>query len=140
MFIYPNFLTRPRPERSLWLIFVISIVSASGFAQTAATGAAIGIVLDPSGAVVPRRFDSNLKESGGVSQSTSSDENGRFAIELLPPGTYQLQASRTDFKTLLVSDLHIYVTGDPSPRTSSAARSPCRALPGFLKLRDAPNQ
>jgi hypothetical protein len=31
-------------------------------------------------------------------------------IQLLPPGTYQLQASRSDFKTLAVSDLHIYVT------------------------------
>jgi len=109
MFIYPNFLTWPRP-RSLCLIFVISIVSASGFAQTTATGAAIGIVLDPSGAVVPSALIQISKESGGVSQSTSSDENGRFAIQLLPPGTYEVQASRTDFRTLVVSDLHIYVT------------------------------
>src|SRR5205823_3517344 len=113
MFNYPNLFTRPRPRgrrRRLWLILVISIFSACGFAQTSATGAVIGIVLDPSGAVVPGALIQISKESGGVSQSTSSDENGRFAIQLLPPGTYELQASRTDFKTLLVSDLHIYVT------------------------------
>ena len=89
---------------------LISIFSASGLAQTSATGAVIGIVLDPSGAVVPSALIRISKESGGASQSTSSDDNGRFAIQLLPPGTYQLQTSRTDFKTLLVSDLHIYVT------------------------------
>ena len=66
--------------------------------------------MDPSGAVVPNALIRISKESGGASQSTSSDENGRFAIQLLPPGTYQLQASRTDFKPLLVSGLHIYVT------------------------------
>ena len=111
MFNYPHLFTRPRPRsRCFWLILSISIFSASGLAQTSATGAVIGIVLDPSGAVVPSALIRISKESGGASQSTSSDDNGRFAIQLLPPGTYQLQTSRTDFKTLLVSDLHIYVT------------------------------
>jgi Carboxypeptidase regulatory-like domain/TonB dependent receptor len=111
MFNCPNLFSRQRPRiRRLWLVLGISIFSASGLAQTSATGAVIGIVLDPSGAVVPRALIQISKKSGGVSQSTSSDENGRFAIQLLPPGTYELQASRTDFKTILVSDLHIYVT------------------------------
>jgi Cna protein B-type domain. len=34
------------------------------------------------------------KESGGEVESTLSDENGRFVFQLLPPGTYQLQASK----------------------------------------------
>lgn len=66
--------------------------------------------MDPSGAVVPGVSVHINRESGGVRESTSSNENGWFAIQLLPPGSYQLQASRTDFKTLILSDLHIYVT------------------------------
>ena len=50
------------------------------------------------------------KESGGASQSTSSDENGRFVIQLLPPGSYRLKASKIDFRPLIVSHLYVYVT------------------------------
>src|SRR4029077_18458025 len=77
---------------------------------TSATGAVTGIVLDPSGGVVPNVSAQISKESGGVTQSTSSNESGWFAIQLLPPGMYRLQVSKTDFKTLIISDLHVYVT------------------------------
>ena len=90
----------------LWVLFF----SAFGHAQTSATGAVTGIIVDLSGAVVPSVSVQVSRESGGVTQSTSSNENGWFAIPLLLPGTYKLQASRTDFKTLVISDLHIHVT------------------------------
>ena len=93
-----------------WLTVVSSIFGTSALAQTSATGAVTGIVLDPSGAVIPSVSVQISKESGGVTQSTSSNQNGWFAIQLLPPGRYHLQASRTDFETLILSDLHIYVT------------------------------
>ena len=113
MFNDPNRFTLPGSRTRwlcLWLTVVTSIFNASGLAQTSATGAVTGIVLDPSGAVIPSVSLQISKEFGGVTQSTSSNENGWFAIQLLPPGTYQLQASRTDFTTLILSDLHIYVT------------------------------
>jgi len=94
----------------LCLIVVSSVLVASGLAQTSTTGAVSGIVLDPSGAAIPSVSVQVAKESGGVTQSTTSNENGWFAIQLLPPGTYRLQVSRPDFKTLTLSDLHIYVT------------------------------
>ena len=92
------------------LIFVILAFSSFGRAQTSATGAITGIVLDPSGAVVPNVSVEISNESEGITQSTSSNEYGWFVIQLLPPGTYQLQAGRTDFKTLIVSALYIHVT------------------------------
>ena len=92
------------------LIFVILAFSSFGRAQTSATGAITGIVLDPSGAVVPNVSVEISNESEGITQSTSSNEYGWFVIQLLPPGTYQLQAGRTDFKTLVVSALCIHVT------------------------------
>src|SRR5215831_17945489 len=87
----------------LWLIFFILGFTVFGHAQTSATGAVTGIVLDPSGAVVPSVSIQISNESAGITQSTSSNEYGWFVIQLLPPGTYQLQASRSDFKTLVVS-------------------------------------
>ena len=94
----------------LCLTIISAIFSTFGRAQNSATVAVTGIVLDPSGAVVPSVSVQISKESGGVTESTTSNENGGFAIQLLPPGTYQLRASKTDFKTLIISDLHIYVS------------------------------
>ena len=92
------------------MTFVMVAFSGFGRAQTSATGAVTGIMLDPSGAVVPSVLVEISNQSGGVTQSTSSNEYGWFVIQLLPPGTYQLQANKTDFKTLVVSALHIHVT------------------------------
>lgn len=94
----------------LILMIVSAVFSTPGRAQTSATGAVTGIVLDPSGAVVPGVSVQISKESAGVTQSTTSNESGWFAIQLLPPGTYQLEARRTGFETLVISDLHLHVT------------------------------
>src|SRR5215813_11974791 len=112
MFNDPNLFTlRHSPSRflCLWLIIIANFCTF-GLAQTSATGAVSGIVLDPLGALIPGVSVQISKQSGGVTQSTSSDRNGWFAIQLLTPGTYQLQATRTDFKTLVLSDLQIHVT------------------------------
>lgn len=113
MFNDPNIVTLVRSRSrhlSLLLIILFAIFNNFGRAQTSATGAVTGVILDPSGAVLPDVSVRVSKESGGFTQSTSSNENGWFAIQLLPPGTYQLQANRTDFKTLIIADLHIHVT------------------------------
>ena len=104
----------PRHHRncglSICMILVSVAISPHGHAQTSATGAVSGIALDPLGAVVSGVSVQISRESGGFTQSTSSDENGWFAIPFLVPGTYQLKAEKPDFKTLVVPDLRIHVT------------------------------
>ena len=102
----------PRLTCRFWLVLIIlsSVCSGSEYAQTASTGALDGVVLDPSNAVLPGVSIQLQKESGGDAQSTFSGENGRFVIQLLPPGTYQLKASKTDFRPLILSHLYVYVT------------------------------
>jgi hypothetical protein len=92
------------------LIILSSLFSGFDSAQTSSSGALGGVAFDPSNAVLPGVSIQVQKESGGEVKSTFSDENGRFVIQLLPPGTYQLQASKTNFRTLTLSNLHIYVT------------------------------
>ena len=102
----------PRLNCRFWvgLIILSSLFSGSDSAQTASTGALDGVAFDPSNAVLPGVSIQVQKESGGEVESTLSDENGRFVIQLLPPGTYQLQASKANFRTLTLSKLHVYVT------------------------------
>lgn len=91
------------------LILSVGIASCS-YGQTASTGALMGVILDPSGAIIRDTAIQLIREDGSEIKSSTTDENGWFVFLLLPPGTYQLQANKTDFKPLRVSNLHVYVT------------------------------
>lgn len=93
------------------VVFTLSLLFAGGVcAQTASTGAVIGLTLDSSGAVVPGVTMNLVESKTGQVLSATSDENGRFAFLLLPPSTYELRASKTDFRPVTREDLHVYVT------------------------------
>ena len=102
----------PRLSFRFWLGLIILswLFGGYDYGQTASTGALDGVALDPSNAVISGVSIQVQKESGGDAQSTFSDEHGRFVIQLLPPGTYQLQASKIDFRRLILSHLSVYVT------------------------------
>jgi len=63
-------------------------------AQTSSTGALSGTVIDPAHLIVSG-VDIQLVNSGTRrSESTISDENGRFLFSFLPPGMYVVHADR----------------------------------------------
>lgn len=71
--------------------------------QTASTGALTGVAVDPTGAVLPGVRVQLTKRDTGAIQSATSDKDGRFNFLLLPPGQYELQASKTGSATLVAS-------------------------------------
>src|SRR4029077_17247732 len=77
--------------------------------QTASTGALTGFTLDPSGAVLPGVVLQLTVEDGSEARSATSDNDGRFGFLLLRPGTYELQASKVDFRFLSQGDIHVHV-------------------------------
>ena len=78
--------------------------------QTASTGALLGVTVDPSGATLPG-VDIHLSRDGGSEmRQATSDGEGRFGFSLLSPGTYQLQADKTDFESVKISGLKVVVT------------------------------
>jgi hypothetical protein len=103
---------RYRRRSILWagLIAITILFSASLHSQTTSTGALAGATLDPSGAELPGVVLSLTYRETGSTESTTSDEHGRFSFLLLPPGTYRLQASKTDFASLNLKELHISLT------------------------------
>jgi hypothetical protein len=80
------------------------------YRQTASTGALTGVTLDPSGAALPRVSVRLAWLDGTKKMAASSDENGLFGFFLLPPGTYEVQASKVDFKPVSQPDIHVHVT------------------------------
>jgi Carboxypeptidase regulatory-like domain len=78
--------------------------------QTTATGALAGELLDPSGAVIPGATLRLVDQSTSRTLTVISSDSGRFSFLLLPPGSYELQASKTDFTPLELFGLEVYVT------------------------------
>jgi Carboxypeptidase regulatory-like domain len=83
---------------SAGLIAIATLLSTSLHGQTTSTGALAGVSLDPSGAELPGVLLRLSNRETGRSKSAISDEHGRFSFLLLRPGTYQLQASKTEFR------------------------------------------
>ncbi len=79
-------------------------------AQTASTGALTGLTFGPSGSVVAGVMVQLVNSENGRSESTASDENGRFSFVLLPPGSYEVKASKLDFVPLSRGKIDISVT------------------------------
>jgi hypothetical protein len=71
--------------------------------QTASTGALTGVTFDPAGAVLPGVVVRLASQDTGATESTTSDEEGRFTFLLLAPGRYEVQASRTGSNTLIAN-------------------------------------
>ncbi len=89
---------------ALLVILTIPLVfSARVQSQTASTGALIGVALDPTGAVLTGVVVRLANQDTGAIQSAISDKDGRFNFLLLPPGKYELQASKTGSDTLIAS-------------------------------------
>jgi len=102
-----------RPGGCLALLAMMAITfsfSDRVHCQTGSTGALTGVTLDPSGAVLPRVVVNIVNQGTAGSRSTTSDEEGRFWFLLLPPGDYQLQASKTGFDLSRSADINITVT------------------------------
>ena len=97
---------------SLFLLLALTVALLSSrktSGQTASTGALTGFTLDPSGAILPGVRLHLTTEDGSGARSATSDNDGRFGFFLLRPGTYELQASKVDFKLVSQRDIHVHV-------------------------------
>jgi hypothetical protein len=94
---------------ALMIAVTTLLLSTYLFSQTAATGALIGVTLDTSDAVLPGVVVHLTNLDTSETESSTSDERGRFGFVLLPPGKYELQASKPSFAVLRGSGINITV-------------------------------
>jgi len=79
------------------LLTITAVPVSHAVPQTAATGALIGEVLDPTGQGIPGASVELKNQEMAASRSTVSDEEGRFVFTLLPPGTYQVTVQKDGY-------------------------------------------
>jgi len=98
------------PHISALIFTLLFALSGPAPAQTASTGALTGLTFDPSGSVLAGVMVQLFDSANGRSESITSDENGRFSFVLLPPGSYEVKASKLGFTSLSSGKIHISVT------------------------------
>ena len=85
-------------------------ITALCHAQTASTGAIAGTVTDPSGAVVSEAEINVRNLSTGVSFKAISSPSGTYLAPLLPPGSYEVEATKQSFRVSKYPNITVNVT------------------------------
>lgn len=93
-------------------LFLICFVAATSlaFSQTSDTGAISGIVTDPSGLAVPQAQVKITQSATGEVRTVTSEQNGTYSVNLLPPGAYTVDISKSGFKLLEFPRVTVTVT------------------------------
>jgi hypothetical protein len=91
-------------------------------AQSASTGALIGRVTDPTGAVVPNATIA-LRNAGTEETRTAlTDQDGSYRFALLPPGVYEVTVEAVGFAPLVVREVLVRITEVRSLATQLAVK------------------
>jgi outer membrane receptor protein involved in Fe transport len=78
-------------------------------AQTATTGQIVGLVTDPSGALVAGAKVA-VTSDAGVRRESTTGGNGHYAFPLLDPGTYQLEVTQSGFAPARAEGIVVQIT------------------------------
>jgi hypothetical protein len=90
-------------------IFCIWALSLSALAQES-RGTIIGRVADPSGAVMPGAKVDVTSMTTNVTLTATTNDEGRFSVPFLLPGTYRVTAEKTGFKRFVQSGVEVRVS------------------------------
>ncbi len=91
------------------IVVLIALVPICLNAQDSATGAIRGTVVDSSGSRMGQASIVVVNAATGTRYTATSDSEGRFALELLPPGDYSARAEAAGMSPQVTPQLHVDV-------------------------------
>ena len=91
------------------VLAILALSSVLAFAQNASTGAVLGTVTDPSGAVVPNAELTLTNVGTNQSATAKSNSSGQFTFPNLTPGDYKLTVKAEGFQTASINGVTIDV-------------------------------
>ena len=93
----------------LILGLVLAFLPKHAGAQLTGSATITGTVTDPSGAVVPSTDVIVHNADTGVESRTRTSEAGIYTAPFLPPGNYEVRATKSGFATIVRKDLTLQV-------------------------------
>ena len=107
------------PRTSLFLLLFSLLLCPLAAAQDGATGAIHGTVVDLHDLRIPGATIAVVNTATGARYSATSDAEGRFAIDLLPPGDYSARVVAQDMSPQITPQLHVDVGGAAEHRAAA---------------------
>lgn len=89
---------------------VLGVMPVNSAAQTAGTGALSGIVTDASGSTVAGAQVRVISASSGEVRTVTTGSAGNYAVSLLLPGEYRVEATKEGFRSVTIPHVQIIVT------------------------------
>jgi Carboxypeptidase regulatory-like domain/TonB dependent receptor len=99
----------PRASLLTIRILIFSLLLPLASAQDAATGAIHGTVVDLHDLRIPGASIAVVHIGTGVRYSATSDAEGRFSLDLLPPGDYSARVAAQDMSPQVIPQLRVDV-------------------------------
>ncbi|MBD0370101.1 MAG: TonB-dependent receptor [Pyrinomonadaceae bacterium] len=90
------------------LVGLLLSVSLPAYAQ-GATGQLSGTVVDAQGGRVPNASVKITNRDTAFEREVVTDENGNFAVQLLPPGKYRAEVNAQGFKAAVAEEVNVNV-------------------------------
>jgi hypothetical protein len=90
------------------VLMSIFLIATKGLPQSP-TASITGIVFDPDNKVIPNAEIIVVNDLTGVKYVSSTNGEGIYTVENLPPGPYRVQVSKVDFKTIIKPDIVLNV-------------------------------
>jgi hypothetical protein len=85
--------------RLVCLLVLISVLSSAAFAQALSAGTVAGVVFDPNNAAVPNANVTIANSITGYTRTVTSNADGTFRFDNVPPNNYQLSVAASGFET-----------------------------------------
>src|SRR5271157_3073625 len=102
----------------LTIVAVIALAPNLCRAQNAASGAVLGAVTDPSGAVVPSAQIELINTETGAKTRATTSAQGSYAFPGVAPGTYRVTAAAKGFRTTVITDVSVQVNSTSTVNVS----------------------
>src|SRR2546426_12630770 len=84
--------------RLVCLLALISVLSSATFGQALSAGTVAGVILDPNNAAVPNASVTIANSVTGFKRTITSNTDGTFRFDNVPPNNYQLSVSASGFE------------------------------------------
>jgi hypothetical protein len=99
-------------SRCIFFHVAFLAISFCCFAQDGSTGAIRGTVLDPQGRIITGANVVLVNDASGVHYEQTSDIDGHFVFELLPPGDFTARVTAEGMSPQVSPGVHVAIGGD----------------------------
>jgi hypothetical protein len=100
---------RPDVLLACCLLLVLTLWAPEAAAQTSTTGAVVGVITDPTGAVVPKAEIQLVNANTNATDKLTSNDAGQFVFTGLTPGQYKITVKAPGFRIASVPNLPVEV-------------------------------